>query len=1644
MAAEEILTVKDIPNHNDDGSLAPGVTSRESTGIAVAGSETNPVIYVASSDIRVGGPSGDKDLDTNSGVITRITWNGTQWETVDIVRGLPRSEENHATNGLEFVNVGGVDYLIVASGGHTNAGAPSTNFAWHTEYALSAAVLAVNLTQLEALPVLNDGRDYIYDLPTVDDPTRPNENGVSDPSDPAYDGVDVGDPFGGNDGLNQAKIVIGGPVQIFSPGYRNTYDLVVTESGAVYVTDNGANGGWGGYPENEGLSGTVTNNFRPGEPGSTSADPIHGDPAVNNVDSLSLVTNDIQTYVFGSFYGGHPTPIRANPLGAGLFARGDHSSDPTDLNGNGFTDDWFRTTPFDPAGSGDASDPQRALPADWPPVPISLANPIEGDFRNPGGVNPDGPDDEVVTTWLTNTNGIDEYTASNFEGALQGDLIAGRSGGNLHRVQVNPADGSLVALDQNFASNLGGNPLGIATVGDDGPFPGTIWVATFNSNIVVLSPDDAITCVLPGEPSYDPLADNDFDGYTNGDEEANGSDACNGGSQPSDFDKIAGAPLVSDLNDPDDDADGTDDALDPLQLGDPESDDDAFALPVVNDLFSGNQELKGYLGLGFTGLMNNGAPNPNWLEWLDDTDAGPNPNDILGGAVGAMTMQMNAGTALGTSNTQEKGFQYGVVTDVNDGGLVIEGRLLNLNDGVQLYPFSGDGELGIFMGDGTQSNFVQITVDDAGVEVLQEVADTPVVELSQSIPLGNRPTSSITLRFDVDSASGEVAAAYALDQADLVSMGTFFVQGAVLQAIQQANQVLTVGLIGTSNTPGAEVEGTWDYLNVVGKAPVIQAVMPDVERNFDSPSEESINLNNFFDDDDGDQGLIYSVQENLDPTISASVSGNFLDLVYPPFDAVTSLTIRATDANGFFVEQTFAVSIANTVPIFRVNTGGLAVDAIDGGVNWEEDTPANSSQYLVSSGSNVASSFQINGFSAEVDLSATPTSIFASERWDRSGGGNIVYSFPVTPGDTYEVRVFAGNGWSGTALPGQRVFDVLIEGQAFSDFREIDLSALFGHQVGGVLSTTLTAQDNSLDIEFVHGLAQNPLVNGIEIIAGAAPQTETPIQLQPVSDQQSIEQGSVNLALGASGGDTGGLLFEATGLPPGLQIEPTTGLVFGTVGAGSTQGSPYQVTVTVDDTDAVTDDQVSVTFVWSVSASGWSEKDESLNYSARSETSFVQAGNKFFLFGGRQAADILDTYDFATNSWSQSAQAPFPVNHYQAVEYEGLIWLVGGFQTNVFPSELPTEHVWIYDPANDVWSQGPEIPAERRRGGAGVAVFNGRIYIVGGNTLGHDGGFVPWFDEFDPQTGVWTPLPDAPHARDHFHAVVSGNALYAAGGRLSGGAGGTFEPRVAEVDVFDFNSGTWSTLPSGSDLPTPRAGTSAALFDDKVVVMGGEGGGQAFSTVEALDPTTGTWTTLPSMNFARHGTQAIVSGEGIYITAGSPQQGGGSQQNMEVFGVDQPSGIESTPGSIAIPSSVVVSSAAASPVQLDHVGGNQGIYVTSITIVGANAPDFQLQGFGDVPFLIPVNESVAIPVVFSGSVSNASASLQIVYDGGKLSVVDLVGNPSSSGSITVTPVADQTSVEGSVISLQVSATGGDTGTLSYAALGLPSGLSINP
>lgn len=426
-------------------------------------------------------------------------------------------------------------------------------------------------------------------------------------------------------------------------------------------------------------------------------------------------------------------------------------------------------------------------------------------------------------------------------------------------------------------------------------------------------------------------------------------------------------------------------------------------------------------------------------------------------------------------------------------------------------------------------------------------------------------------------------------------------------------------------------------------------------------------------------------------------------------------------------------------------------------------------------------------------------------------------------------------------------------------------------------------------------------------------------------------------------------------------------------------------------------------------AVAWTDRDEDENYVARHECAFVQAGSRFFMFGGRENAKQLDIYDYTSNSWSEGASLAKELNHFQAVEYEGLIWVINAFQSNYYPGERPAEHVHVFDPANNVWMLGPEVPIQRRRGSGGVQVHDGKFYVMGGNTVGHSGWCVPWTDEYDPSTGEWKVLPDAPRPRDHFHLAIVGNKMYAAGGRCTSRYS-KFSDTVAEVDVFDFDSRTWAKSRLPDNLPSPRAGAAVAALDAKVIVMGGESGEQAdaYDTVHELDTQTDKWTRVAPMNHPRHGTQAILSGRSLYIAGGSPVRGDGNQKNLEVYGEGKATGEPSTAGVLSVPDNIQVPVGIRKKVGIEHVSGNQGVFVQSLSLVGGSASDFILMTNATTPLLIRRGSTLEVSIEYTGKMDEVHTRLKLFFSGNTVMHVDVVGLNEAAGKVTTMTTASPT------------------------------------
>ena len=303
-------------------------------------------------------------------------------------------------------------------------------------------------------------------------------------------------------------------------------------------------------------------------------------------------------------------------------------------------------------------------------------------------------------------------------------------------------------------------------------------------------------------------------------------------------------------------------------------------------------------------------------------------------------------------------------------------------------------------------------------------------------------------------------------------------------------------------------------------------------------------------------------------------------------------------------------------------------------------------------------------------------------------------------------------------------------------------------------------------------------------------------------------------------------------------------------------------------------------FIQKHQVGGWHRVLTKRTCHRRHESAFVKVNGKLIALGGRNTHKV-DIYDPETKVWSSGADAPIEMHHFQAIAYKGEVWVIGAF-TGPYPKEEPIPFLYVYNPDQNRWRVGGKLPEGRYRGAAGLAVYKDKFYLLCGNQLGHYTGHNTWFDEFDPATREWKAMPDAPNTRDHFQLAIIGDKLYAAGGRnTSQKTGNVMNQVIAEVDVFDFTTNTWITLPAENNLPTLRAGTTSVTIGDRLIVMGGESSSQvpAHSEVEAYDVSDKRWHILQPMLQGRHGTQAIVHEGKVFIAGGSGDRGGGPELN---------------------------------------------------------------------------------------------------------------------------------------------------------------------
>ncbi|MFK8185596.1 MAG: malectin domain-containing carbohydrate-binding protein [Phormidesmis sp.] len=918
--------VQSIQNHNDDGTLNFR-GDRQTTGLIVTGTAENPVLYVTSSDPRLATAT-DQNLDTNSSVVTRVSWTGSAWEAVDLVRGLPRSEEAHSINGLALSPDG--TKLYVAVGGNTNNGAPSSFFGYAGEYALSGTIIEIDLIDIDSRPILTDnapgqnGRQYVYDLPTLDDPTIEN---VTDGIGEDDFGRDEAGPWGGNDGLNMAILPADAPLRIYADGFRNHYDLVMTADGKLYTVDNGSNADVGGaitYVEGKATS-------------------IPSNGGTGDSEPLFLVED-------GGYYG-HPNPARSNQT----------------LEWTVY-DDTGNPDPTISPNSTDNLEGVQGL-ADLVPEGVAIA---EGFLIDPSKFTDDAtrlaqsgvrvPRNSAASNAIANnlgssSNGLVQYTGNAFDGALNGKLITAQFNGNITLLNLNtagnglepvidPDDGTTLDADGVFplvsAQTL---PLDV-TVGPNG----TLWIAEFGpDNINVFAPSDSPLIIDPDID--DDGIDNRIDPFIR--------DASNGGSAI----LLPGSTLLWDF-DPDQDN----------NLPGP----DGYATGLTGVAINGTTDFEAFL--------QSPADNPGQLTKLDNVKFA-----TASGGGSTLIEFVSGGNALESNNSGEYLFHTGVTIAPTVETFTVTWTAINptaqMSDPSQ--------QIGGYIGTGDQSNYLKVIVTpnaegeaSAGeIQVLLE--DNDLVQDVFSIPANaifavpDPSTKKIFFELEIDPTEATATPTVRYETGD---------------SIEQVNG-RAINLAGT-------------------------AIFDAIQREYTVQGQRS--------------GLAVGL---------FSTNGEAAAPLSAIFDGI----------------ELSATGTRTATAIYRINAGGPTLAAIDGGIDWISDT---TTPYLTDPGSDTTV-LTPNVSAGETIPVTTPNALFNTERYDDRGGSNLQWAFAVDSPGLYEVRLFAGNAYSGASEAGQRIFDVVVEGTMPTQFTNIDLSAQFGHTIGGMLSSTVEVTDGILNLEFL-------------------------------------------------------------------------------------------------------------------------------------------------------------------------------------------------------------------------------------------------------------------------------------------------------------------------------------------------------------------------------------------------------------------------------------------------------------------------------------------------------------------------------------------------------------------------------------------------
>lgn len=249
-------------------------------------------------------------------------------------------------------------------------------------------------------------------------------------------------------------------------------------------------------------------------------------------------------------------------------------------------------------------------------------------------------------------------------------------------------------------------------------------------------------------------------------------------------------------------------------------------------------------------------------------------------------------------------------------------------------------------------------------------------------------------------------------------------------------------------------------------------------------------------------------------------------------------------------------------------------------------------------------------------------------------------------------------------------------------------------------------------------------------------------------------------------------------------------------------------------------------------------------------------------------------YNPVTDSWSSIKSLPqepngadFGGGTHVAVATDGTdIYLAGGYTANSAGTGqiFGTKQVWRYNVATNDYSKMPDLPQALAAGQ--LRYLNGKIHYIGGaNASRSDTNIHLVLDLKNPEAG-WMTLAPLINAVNHPGGAIFNGKIY-----IMGGSHHQNEASIPQrtLQVYDEQLNIWTKL---ADMPLAidHILSSVVIYGNRIIVLGGQ---TAHNTpgkqVFAYDPATNVWSVLTPMRAAKSAGVAAVLNNNIHYTGGN-------------------------------------------------------------------------------------------------------------------------------------------------------------------------------